>query len=130
MTEESVPYLLRADRLQRRWEDMHRLNRIGGNFRQIAYQASRFDALQTEAVLNVLKQDLDRIDKMLDDYIVTLDDIGREISYLRRDINKLQPTDAEIGQVGFDNQEEVLERLSRLYNIWPDGYRSHNGIWQ
>jgi septal ring factor EnvC (AmiA/AmiB activator) len=107
---------------------MHRVNLVGRKFRQIAYQAGRFEALEHEPALNLLKQDLDRLDKALDDHIVALDQIGREVSLLRRDINKLQA--AEIKDLGFEDQDEVLERLSRLYNLWPAGeYRSNDGVW-
>ena len=122
-----------ADRVFTRWTDEHRLNHLGAAVRRMAYQAAKYDAAPCRRELEQLERDIDTAEQAAHDLLQRLEQIAEDLHDLAMAVEKAKhdlEAEPDVEPLGFADDDELLDRLSRLYNIWPNGYRSHNGIWQ
>jgi len=116
-----------ADRIFRKWGDIHRINHLEGVLRRMAFQAAVFDSTPSPAELVTLAGHLDKAEEAIAQLQGHLDDLARDIHDLAAAVNGIQ-ADREAGKpefsvLGFDSPEAALKRLERLYRIEYDRQR-------
>jgi len=118
-----------ADRVFVRWTDTHRHDQLGAALRRMAYQAARFDSTPSADEMAALKRDIEQAEQTAHDLLVKLEEIAQAIAQFAESVAALNLDRADFQVFGMADDDELLDRLSRLYNLWEPGqFRSQNGL--
>jgi chromosome segregation ATPase len=123
---------LTAVRLERSWDYHHRYNQLGTYLRRLAYQAERFDSTPSAEELGALSDAIAAAGHAIEDLVGELEAIAGHVEDLRDNVARLKAhKDAGLSEwqvFGLNDNEDLLDRLSRAYGIRPPGYRSENRL--
>jgi septal ring factor EnvC (AmiA/AmiB activator) len=119
-----------ADRIYRRWGDLHRANELDKALRQFARQAAIFDSTPSPDELATLKRLLDRAEEAIEHLLESITDLAMDLDDMQTAIDKIK-ADKDAGRsewqvFGFADDDDVLERLARIYKL--DRHPSQNRL--
>jgi len=119
-----------ADRIYRRWGDLHRANELDKALRQFARQAAIFDSTPSPDELATLSRLLDKAEQAIHSLLESIEDLAMDLDDMNTAIDKIR-ADKEAGRsewqvFGFADDDDVLERLARIYKL--DRHPSQNRL--
>jgi hypothetical protein len=123
-----------ADRILRRWGDIHRTEGLSMAARKMAYQAAYFDGTPTKDNLAMLADAIEKVDDELTRILALLDGLYVQIKDFQADVDKLIAKDvtAKSGYefLGILDETDLFDRLAALYKLdhRPGGWRSKNEV--
>jgi hypothetical protein len=123
-----------ADRILRRWGDIHRTEGLSMAARKMAYQAAYFDGTPTKDNLAMLADAIEKVDDELTRILALLDGLYVQIKDYQAEVDKLVAYDVtaspEFQVLGLLDETDLLDRLAALYKLdhRPAGWRSKNEV--
>jgi predicted nucleic acid-binding Zn-ribbon protein len=124
-----------ADRVYRRWSDLHRINYLDKVLRQVARQAAVFDSTPSPDELAHLTQLLDKAEEAIHNLLESIEELGEMVAEMQTAVDQIK-ADKDAGRsewqvLGVLDDDEMLERLSRLYGLdnAPSQNRLHGYRW-
>jgi predicted nucleic acid-binding Zn-ribbon protein len=110
-----------ADRIYRRWGDIHRINHLDNVLRRVAFQAAKFDSTPSPDELKVLAAYLDKAEEAIAELQRHLEDLASAVHELAGAVSQIEADrdagKSEWGVFGFADDDDMLERLARIYKL-------------
>ena len=124
-----------ADLVLRRWQDQHRIDHLGKVLRQVARQAAVFDSRPSPDELAHLTQLLDKAEQAIHNLLESIENLGEMVAEMQTAVDQIK-ADKDAGRsewqvFGVQDDDEMLERLARLYGLdnAPSENRLHGYRW-
>ena len=110
-----------ADRIYVRWGDIHRHDHLSKVLRKMAFQAAIFDSTPSQDELDALANHLDKAEEAIAVIQRDLDELTAMVHELAATLKRVEADrdagKSEWGVFGFEDDDDMLERLARIYKL-------------